>query len=137
MFFSCVILVKPKVDGKPTDVTCLLNETAKLNIKFSAIPKANVQWFRADGSEIISDDLHQIITDDNGQSTLIIHHTTKQDTQAYTARATNKVGSVDAKINLNVKGKINHKKLKQKICSAFICFLSFFRFSRSQTNIEK
>ncbi|CAF4747141.1 unnamed protein product, partial [Rotaria sp. Silwood1] len=97
------VCVKPKVDGKPTDVTCLLNETAKLNIKFSAIPKPNVTWHKADGTEIIPDDRIQILTDDNGQSTLIINKTTLQDTQAYTARATNKVGSVDAKINLNIK----------------------------------
>jgi hypothetical protein len=31
--------VKPKVERKPTDVTCLLNETTKLNIKFSAVSK--------------------------------------------------------------------------------------------------
>jgi hypothetical protein len=29
-----------------------------------------------------------------------------QDSQPYTARATNKVGSVDAKVNLTVKGKL-------------------------------
>ena len=49
-------LVKPKVDGKPTDVTCLLNETAKLNVKFTAIPKANVTWHKADGTEVKPDE---------------------------------------------------------------------------------
>ncbi|CAF1262379.1 unnamed protein product, partial [Rotaria sordida] len=97
------VCVKPKIEGKPTDVTCLLNETAKLNIKFSSIPKPNITWHKADGTEIIPDDRIQIHTDDNGQSTLIINKTTLQDTQAYTARATNKVGSSDAKINLNIK----------------------------------
>ena len=105
-YFLYYFLVKPKVDGKPTDVTCLLNETAKLNVKFSAIPKPTITWHKADGTEIKPDDRIQIITDDNGQSTLIINNTTSEDSQAYTARATNKVGSVDAKINLNVKGKI-------------------------------
>jgi hypothetical protein len=97
--------VKPKVEGKPTDVTCLLKETAKLNVKFTAIPKANVTWHKADGTEIKSDERTQIITDDNGQSTLTINNAIPEDSQAYTARATNKVGTIDAKINLSVKGK--------------------------------
>ena len=100
------VCVKPKVDGKPADVTCLLSETAKLNVKFSAVPKPVITWHKADGTEVKPDARIQIINDDNGQSTLVINNTTSDDTQAYTARATNKVGSVDAKINLTVKGKL-------------------------------
>ena len=98
------LLVKPKVEGKPTDVTCLLSETARLTIKFTAVPKPTITWHRADGSEVIPDDRIQIVTDDNGQSTLTIANATPQDSQAYTARATNKVGSVDGKVALSVKG---------------------------------
>ncbi len=97
--------MKPKVEGKPADVSCLLNETGKLNVKFSAIPKPIITWHKADGTEIKPDARIQIVNDDNGQSTLIINNTTSQDSQPYIARATNKVGSVDAKINLAVKGK--------------------------------
>ena len=98
-------LVKPKVEGKPTDVTCLLNETAKLGIKFTAIPKPIISWHRADGSEIQSNDRLEIVTDENGFSSLTIHNATQEDVQAYSVRATNKVGSVEAKLNLHVKGK--------------------------------
>ncbi|CAF4161712.1 unnamed protein product, partial [Rotaria sordida] len=94
---------KPKVDGTPVDVTCLLNEIAKLNVKFTAIPKANITWYKADSTEIKADDHFQIITDDNGQSTLTINDATLQDSQSYTARATHKVRFVVAKVNLNVK----------------------------------
>jgi hypothetical protein len=120
------VCVKPKIDGKPTDVTCLLNETAKLTIKFSAIPKPTITWHKADGTEIKPDDHIQIITDDSGQSTLTINNAQSEDAQAYTARATNKVGSIDAKMNLNVKGKINLLK-----------HLTIIFFYRSKTNIEK
>lgn len=98
--------MKPKVEGKPADVTCLLGETAKLNVKFSAVPKPNITWHKADGTEVKPDSRIQIINDDNGQSTLVINDATAQDTQPYTARATNKVGSVDAKVNLTVKGRM-------------------------------
>ncbi len=97
--------MKPKVEGKPADVTCLLTETGKLNVKFSAIPKPTITWHKTDGTEIKPDARIEIINDDNGQSTLVIKDTTAQDSQPYIARATNKVGSVDAKINLTVKGK--------------------------------
>ena len=111
-FFYC--LVKPKVEGKPADVTCLLDETAKLNVKFSAIPKPTVTWHKADGTEVKPNDRIQIITDENGQSTLIINHAKGEDSQPYTARATNKVGSVDAKVNLTVKGNVKYKKQKKR-----------------------
>ncbi len=94
------------MEGKPADVSCLLTETAKLNVKFSAIPKPNITWHKADGTEVKPDSRIQIVNDDSGQSTLIINDTTSQDSQPYIARATNKVGSVDAKINLTVKGNI-------------------------------
>jgi hypothetical protein len=99
-----ILLVKPKVEGKPSDVSCLLTETGKLNVKFSAIPKPIITWHKSDGTEIKPDARIQIVNDDNGQSTLIINDTTMQDSQPYTARATNKVGFVEAKINLTVKG---------------------------------
>jgi len=98
------LLAKPKIDVKPTDVTCLINETAKLNVKFTAIPKATITWHKSDGTEIQSNDRIQIITDDDGQSTLIINNSTIQDSQGYIVRAINKVGSLDTKINLSVKG---------------------------------
>ncbi|CAF3575459.1 unnamed protein product [Adineta steineri] len=97
------VCVKPKVEGKPADVSCLLAETAKLTVKFSAIPKPIITWHKSDGTEVKPDARIQIVNDDNGQSTLIINDTTMQDSQPYTARATNKAGSVDAKINLTVK----------------------------------
>ncbi len=105
------------MEGKPSDVSCLLSETGKLNVKFSAIPKPTITWHKADGTEVKPNSRIQIINDENGQSTLIINDTTAQDSQPYIARATNKVGSVDAKINLTVKGNIltikNKKLLKQ------------------------
>ncbi|CAM4905811.1 unnamed protein product [Rotaria socialis] len=97
------VCVKPKVEGKPADVSCLLNETGKLSAKFSATPKPIITWHKVDGTEIKPDSRIQIVTDDSGQSTLIINNATTQDSQPYIARATNKVGSVDAKINLSVK----------------------------------
>ena len=109
------------MEGKPTDVSCLLTETGKLTVKFSAIPKPTVTWHRADGSEVKPDNRIQIVNDDNGQSTLIINNAQTQDSQPYTARATNKVGSVEAKINLTVKG--NSSRLIQAdlyCCSASI-----------------
>lgn len=123
-------LVKPKVDGKPTDVSCLLNETAKLTMKFTAVPKPTITWHRPDGSEVIPDDRIQIVTDDNGQSTLTIANVTQQDSQAYTARATNKVGSVDGKVTLTVKGKSTGHREKAGSTSSNFC-------SRSETFSEK
>lgn len=104
-----------------------MNETAKLNIKFTAIPKATITWHKADGTEVKPDDRIQITTDDNGQSTLTIVNARPDDSQAYTARASNKVGSIDAKINLNVKGQFIFHHIKRL---PFVC-------CRSETDIEE
>ncbi|CAF0818885.1 unnamed protein product [Didymodactylos carnosus] len=97
------VCVKPKLDSKPADVTCLIDETAKLSAKFSAVPAPVVTWHKNDGTQIVPNDRIQITTDENGLSTLIIKKSTTGDSGPYTAKATNKVGSVEAKINLAVK----------------------------------
>ena len=110
-----------------------MNETAKLDVKFTGVPKTSVTWLKADGTEIKPNDRIHIVTDDNGQSTLIIDNATSQDIQSYTARATNKVGVIDAKINLNVKGKIDIDSQRNLLKFLSRCFL----FIRSKTNIKK
>ncbi|CAF1604517.1 unnamed protein product, partial [Didymodactylos carnosus] len=98
------VCVKPKLDSKPVDVTCLINETAKLSAKFSAVPAPTVTWHKSDGTPVVPDDRIQIITDETGLSTLTIKNSTTGDSGPYLAKATNKVGAVEAKINLAVKG---------------------------------
>ncbi|CAF0917175.1 unnamed protein product [Rotaria sp. Silwood1] len=75
------VCVKPKVEGKPADVLCLLSEPVKINVKFSAIPKPTITWhtYKADGTEIKLDARIQIINDNNRQSILIINDIIAQD----------------------------------------------------------
>ena len=42
---NCVLLAKPKVEGKVNDVAVQINESAELRTKFSGIPKPTIAWF--------------------------------------------------------------------------------------------
>ena len=117
-----LLLAKPKVEGKVNDVTVQIGEPAELRTKFSAIPKPTVTWFvvssyrssnpifcafRYKGNDFnnpIKPSNNVEITElPDGTSVLKIKKTDLNDTAPYTARAVNKVGEVDSKINLAVK----------------------------------
>jgi hypothetical protein len=111
---------KPKVDGKVNDVTVQINEPAELRTKFSAIPKPTIAWF-ADflhihlstlifrykandlNTPLTSNDNIEISELPDGTSVLKLKKSDLTDSSPYIARATNKVGEIDSKINLIVK----------------------------------
>lgn len=115
-------LAKPKVEGKVNDVTVQINEPAELRTKFSAIPKPTVTWFVSSlslvrfhsshlfrfkasdlNTPLVSNENLQISELPDGTQVLRFQKTDLTDASAYIARATNKVGEVDSKINLAVK----------------------------------
>ncbi len=105
VYFS--ISAKPKVDGKVNDVTVQINESAELRTKFSAIPKPTIAWF--DSSSFIDVLFYffnynvEVSELPDCTSVLKFKKTDLTDSSAYIARATNKVGEIDSKINLTVK----------------------------------
>jgi len=99
------VCTKPKVDGKVTDVTVQINEPAELRTKFSAIPKPTIAWYKASdmNTPLTPNDNIEISELPDGTSVLRVKKTELTDSSAYIARATNKVGEIDSKINLTVK----------------------------------
>jgi hypothetical protein len=104
-FIISFVLAKPKVEGKVTDVAVQINESAELRTKFSAIPKPTVTWFKATdlNTPLNSNENIEISELPDGTSVLKVKKTDLTDSSAYIARATNKVGEIDSKINLTVK----------------------------------
>ncbi len=116
------LIAKPKVEGKVNDVTVQITESAELRTKFSAIPKPTVTWFVPPSYPSLSltflifrykgNDFNTPLKPNNnieiteladGTSVLKIKKADLTDSAPYTARATNKVGEIDSKINLTVK----------------------------------
>ena len=96
-----VLLGKPKVEGKPADVTVNVEQPAVLECTFSGFPKPEVTWFK-DNTPITADQRITIHEDKPNVHSLKFAQTQLEDKSTYTCRAKNRFGEVDAKINLNI-----------------------------------
>ncbi|CAF3878648.1 unnamed protein product, partial [Adineta steineri] len=92
---------KPTVVGKPTDVQVQIGQSARLQVQFAGQPLPDITWTRADGQPLGEN--VKIANDENGLAALVFDSTTLTDKCGYIAKATNIVGSVEQKINLDVK----------------------------------
>ena len=96
------VLMKPKIDSKPQDISVVIGEPAELKVKLSGIPKPKIEWFK-NGEPLTIDNKHYRTVDTDDSSSLLIDSTQMDDKAAYTLKATNKAGDVESpKMNLNV-----------------------------------
>jgi len=100
-FHVFLFLGKPKVEGKPVDVTVNVEQAAVLECTFSGFPKPEVTWFK-DNQPIIPDQRITIHEDKPNVHSLKIAQTQLDDKSSYTCKAKNRFGEIDAKINLNI-----------------------------------
>ncbi|CAF5131318.1 unnamed protein product, partial [Rotaria sp. Silwood1] len=96
------VCLKPSLVGKPTDAQVSIGQPARLQCAFTGLPMPELKWSRVDGQP-----LHEgieIANDENqGIAALVFNATTMTDKGAYLVKATNVVGSVEQKVNLDVK----------------------------------
>ncbi|CAF1542044.1 unnamed protein product, partial [Rotaria sordida] len=92
---------KPTVVGKPTDAQVQIGQPARLQVQFAGQPLPDITWSRADGQPLGEN--VKIANDENGLAVLVFDSTILSDKGSYVAKATNIVGSVEQKINLDVK----------------------------------
>ncbi|CAF3984671.1 unnamed protein product [Rotaria magnacalcarata] len=95
------VCVKPKVEGKPSDVNVHVNESAKLQCKISGSPSPTIVWLK-DGQPIEQSDNITIQSELDGTQILLVKSTQITDKGSYVCQATNIGGTVDVKLNLNV-----------------------------------
>ena len=96
-----ILLGKPKVEGKPVDVTTNVSQPAVLECTFSGSPKPEVTWFK-DNTPITADQRVTIREDKPNVHSLHFAESQLEDKGSYTCKAKNRFGEVDAKISLNV-----------------------------------
>lgn len=92
---------KPKVEGKPTDVTVNVEQPAVLECAFSGIPKPEVTWYK-DNVPITPDQRVTVREDKPNVHSLHIARSQLDDKATYTCKAKNRFGEAEAKMNLNV-----------------------------------
>jgi hemicentin len=95
------VCIKPKVEGKPSDVNVNINEPAKLQCKISASPTPTITWLK-DGQPVQPSDNITIQTELDGTQTLLFKSSQVTDKGSYTCQATNIGGTTEVKLNLNV-----------------------------------
>jgi len=95
------VCIKPKVEGKPTDVNVNIGEPAKLQCKISASPTPTITWLK-DGQPLQPSNNVTQHTEPDGTQTLAFKSTQMTDKATYTCQATNIGGTVEVKLNLNV-----------------------------------
>lgn len=98
------VCIKPSLVGKPTDAQVSIGQSARLQCGFTGLPMSELKWSRVDGQPL--NEGIEIVNDENqGIAALVFKTTTMADKGAYLVKATNVVGSVEQKVNLDVKGK--------------------------------
>lgn len=97
------VCLKPSLVGKPTDAQVSIAQPARIQCAFTGLPMPQITWSRADGQPL--GEGVEIANDENtGIAALVFNATTMTDKGAYLAKATNIVGFVEQKVNLDVKG---------------------------------
>ncbi|CAF1544393.1 unnamed protein product, partial [Rotaria sordida] len=97
------VCLKPTLVGKPTDAQVSIGQPARLQCAFTGLPMPELKWSRADGQPL--NEGIEIANDENqGIAALVFNTTTMADKGAYLVKATNLVGSVEQKVNLDIKG---------------------------------
>ena len=95
------VCIKPKVEGKPSDVNVNINEPAKLQCKISASPAPTITWLK-DGQPLQPSDKVTVLSEPDGTQILQFNSAQISDKGSYTCQATNIGGTTEVKLNLNV-----------------------------------
>ena len=100
---TCTLTVgtKPKVEGKPADVTVNVEQPAVLECTFSGIPKPEVTWYK-DNVPITADQRVTQREEKPNVHSLHIARSQLDDKATYTCKAKNRFGEAEAKMNLTV-----------------------------------
>jgi hypothetical protein len=97
------VCLKPTLVGKPTDAQVSIGQPARLQCAFTGLPMPELRWSRVDGQPL--NEGIEIANDENqGIAALVFNTTAMTDKGAYLVKATNVVGTVEQKLNLDVKG---------------------------------
>jgi hypothetical protein len=97
------VCVKPTLVGKPTDAQVSIGQAARLQCTFTGLPMPELKWSRMDGQPL-NEDIEIVNDESQGIAALAFKATTMTDKGAYIVKATNVVGTVEQKVNLDVKG---------------------------------
>ncbi len=102
---NLLVQTKPKLEGKPQDAQPIIEETARIQCKFSGSQPLNVTWLKNNEPLILPNDNIEVISEvDSGIQALVFKRVEIEDKATYTVQVANMVGQAEGKMTLAPKG---------------------------------
>ena len=100
-----LVQTKPKLEGKPQDATPIIEESARIQCKFSGSQPLTVTWLKNGEPLILPNENIEVINEsDSGVQALLFKRVEIEDKATYTVQVSNMVGQAEGKMTLNPKG---------------------------------
>jgi hypothetical protein len=100
-----LVQTKPKLEGKPQDAQPIIEETARIQCKFSGSQPLTVTWSKnGEPLNLPNDNIEVINEADTGIQALVFKRVEIEDKASYTVQVANMVGQADGKMSLTPKG---------------------------------
>jgi hypothetical protein len=102
---NLLVQTKPKLEGKPQDAQPIIEESARIQCKFSGSQPFNITWLKNNEPLILPNDNIEVISEvETGIQALVFKRVEIEDKASYTVQVSNMVGQADGKMNLTPKG---------------------------------
>jgi hypothetical protein len=102
---NLLVQTKPKLEGKPQDAQPIIEESARIQCKFSGSQPFNITWLKNNEPLILPNENIEVISEvDTGIQALVFKRVEIEDKASYTVQVSNMVGQADGKMNLTPKG---------------------------------
>lgn len=100
-----LVQTKPKLEGKPQDATPIIEESARIQCKFSGSQPLTVTWLKNGEPLVLPNENIEVISEsDTGVQALQFKRVDIEDKASYTVQVANMVGQAEGKMTLNPKG---------------------------------
>ncbi|UJR23285.1 hypothetical protein I4U23_026301 [Adineta vaga] len=101
---NLLVQTKPKLEGKPQDAQPIIEESARIQCKFSGSQPFTVTWLKNGEPLVLPNDNIEVISEaDTGIQALAFKRVEIEDKASYTVQVANKVGQAEGKMNLTPK----------------------------------
>jgi hypothetical protein len=102
---SLMVQTKPKLEGKPQDAQPIIEESARIQCKFSGSQPFNVTWLKNGEPFTLPNENIEVISEvDTGIQALVFKRVEIEDKASYTVQVSSMVGQADGKMSLAPKG---------------------------------
>ena len=106
-----LVQTKPKLEGKPQDAQPIIEESARIQCKFSGSQPLTVTWLKNGEPLALPNENIEVISEaETGVQALVFKRVEIEDKASYTVQVANMVGQAEGKMSLTPKGKCQNER---------------------------